>query len=49
MKRKSNKRKKPQAPKKDRGSWLSGFGTFLAGIAAVAEVIFQVVSYLLGR
>lgn len=46
MKYKSNKQKKP---KKDFGSWLNDIGTLLAGIAAIAEVIFQVVLYLLGR
>lgn len=46
MKYKSSKRKKP--PKhKDGGSWLVGFGTLLLGIAAICEVVFKIVVYLL--
>ena len=40
MKRKSLKRKKPRLKL---GSWLQNFGVFLAGIAAVLEVIFKIV------
>ena len=45
MKYKSNKRKKPP---KSGGSWLVGFGTLLVGIAAICEVVFKIVVYLLG-
>ncbi len=43
MKYKSSKRKKPP---RDGGSWLTGIGTLLLGIAAVSEVIFKIVVYL---
>ena len=46
MKRKSSKRKKPP---KDGGSWLVGIGTLLIGIAAICEVVFRIVVFLLGR
>ena len=47
VKHKSSKRKKP--PKKiNGGSWLEGIGTLLIGIAAVSEVVFKIVVYLLG-
>lgn len=46
MKRKSSKQKKRR---NDRRSWLADVGKLLAGIAAVCEVVFKIVVYLLGR
>ena len=45
MKYKSSKRKKPG---RDPGSWPVGIGTLLLGIAAVCEVVFQIVVHPLG-
>lgn len=49
MKRKSNKQKKPQSPKKTRGSWLQDAGKFLVGLASVLKVIFDFVTWLLAN
>ncbi|MEL3906597.1 MAG: hypothetical protein P1P65_06170 [Treponema sp.] len=46
MKRKSSKQKKPP---KVGGSWLVGIGTLFVGIAAICEVVFKIVFFLLGR
>lgn len=46
MKYKSPKRKKPR---KNRGSWLQNVGIFLAGIVAVLEVAFKIVTWLVTR
>ena len=43
MKYKSYKQKKPR---QKLGSWLQNIGVFLAGIAAVLEVIFKIVIWL---
>lgn len=44
MKYKSSKQKKRR---NNRRSWLASIGTFLIGLAAICEVTFKIVVYLL--
>ena len=47
MKYKSSKRKK-RRDHESRRSWLADIGTLLLGIAAICEIAFKIVVYLLG-